>query len=199
MPTVTQIEDALRTWVLDALIGTPAEGNVIFHGAGQPRPARPYADVDLGSIEQRGRDEWRGIDLDGLREVVGQRSVRATIQVYGDDAMELAERVRSDLWLETVTDELRTEGVAFWRAEPVLDLTVEIETAMEPRAAFDVLFGIAHAKTEDVGYINCVEGTGTYTGPGGDLAFEDDFAVCVNLLTIDGDPVTIDGDPISVP
>jgi hypothetical protein len=200
MPTVTQVEDALRPWVLGALVGSPAEGNVIFSAQGRARPARPYADIDLATIEQRGRDERRGVDEDGIREVVGQRAVRVTIQLYGDDAMELAERVRSDLWLETVTDPLRAAGIAFWSAEPVLDLTTEIETALEPRAAFEALFGIARAKSEDVGFINCVEGTATYLAPDGSTAIEYDYEACgpSEFLTVDNVPVTVDGDPITV-
>lgn len=167
MPTVTQIKAALRTWAINAVDGTGAEGRVIFVDQGQPRPARPYLDVKVNGIETRGRDELRPIDDDGLRDVVGVRAVRATINAYGPDALELAERTRSALWLENTTDLLRAAGISFWRAEPTLDITTEIDTSIEPRAVFEALFGVASVQTENVGAIECVEGEGTYIAPDG--------------------------------
>lgn len=198
MPTVTQIEDGLRAWVLAAISDVVGD-RVIFADQGEARPERPYADVDVGAIEQRGRDEWRGVDADGLRDVTGPRAVRVTVQVYGPDAMELAERARAALWRETVGDTLRSAGIVFYNAEPVLDITTEIETDLEPRAAFDALFGVASLQTENVGVIECVEGTGTYRNADGSLALVVPFDVCATdaTLTEDGEPLTEDGEPLT--
>ncbi len=198
MPTVVQIEDALRTWVLDALSSGPVGERVIIAEQGKPRPERPYADIDIQGIAQRGRDEWRPVDADGLRQVVGQRVARATVQLYGDDAVQLAEEARAELWLETVTDKLSTAGLAFLTAEDVLDITGSIATAIEERGAFDVRFSLASVQTENVGTIDSVEGTGTYLKPNGEVAAVDEFdtAEVGSFMTEGGVPMTEGGVPM---
>jgi hypothetical protein len=197
---VEAVEDALRGWVLSALEPDVGE-RVIFADQGQPRPERPYADISIDAIETRGRDDQRPIDEDGLRDVVGVRALRATVRCFGDNALGLAETARSALWLEPILDELRVAGLAFWRAEPALDITTEIDTALEPRAAFEALFGVAALQNENVGIIECVEGTGTYKDAAGTIVREQDYGTCVPdalLLTIGGEPITLDGEPITV-
>lgn len=197
MPTVAQVEDALRTWVKNAAgLGE----RVIMADQGHARPQRPYADVKVNAMESRGRDEQRPIDDDGEREVVGVRAVRATIRTFGANALELSEKIRSALWLETVTDLLRAAGVSFWTAQPSLDLTTAIETSLEPRAVFEALFGVASMQTENVGIIECVEGEGTFLDVAGTTVATMEYGVCVDdeTLLIDGEPVTIDGEPITL-
>lgn len=163
MPTVVQLENALRAWVLSAMDDAYPDEQIIIADQGQPRPERPYGDIRIDAIESRGRDEQRPVDDYGDRDVVGVRAVRVTVQFYGPGAVQLAERARSALYLETVTDVLSAAGVAFWSAMPVLNLPIEIETEIEPRAAFDVVFGVASVQSEDVGLIETVEGTGTFS------------------------------------
>lgn len=196
-PTVTGIETAIHAWVRDAVAAITER--VIIADQGRSRPERPYADVKLAAIQRRGIDENGAVDGNGDREVSGVRMLRVTVRTFGDEAMQMASDARDALGKETVRDALCAAGLSFWNMADALDISAEIETAIERRSTFDAFFGIASRVTENVGLIQCVEIEGEYAKPDGET-IEDEFdAVCDDdLLTIDGGTVTVDGEAVTV-
>lgn len=172
---IASVKTALRKWVELALVGTAAEGHAVLSRQGGPRPARPYAMVGIDSVQMRGRDEKRDIDAAGERDVVGPRVVTATVQVFGANALGLAEGLRATLTLDAVRALLRSEGVSFLAAEAVQDITIALETDFEERAAFEVRVAYASSQTESVGWIAHVEVAGRYRDPSGTTIIDDGF------------------------
>ena len=179
MPTVIEIQNALRDWVVDA-VGVSAVGQrVIFAEQGAPKPARPYVDIHIPGLASRGQDEKQATDVAGVRKVVGIRTATVTIQAYGPGAMQIAMTVRDALGKETVTDKLHAAGLSFWQAQQVSNLTTNIEAQFEERAAFEATFGLAAVSTETVGVIETVEGTATYKRPDDSTARVQNYTVTI--------------------
>ncbi|MFH0902141.1 MAG: hypothetical protein V2A73_16035 [Pseudomonadota bacterium] len=180
MPTMTQINAALRAWVETALVGTDAAGRTIFNRQGKPRPERPYADISIDSIRAVGQDERRPIDDDGDRGVVGTRIAAVTVQTYGADALGLAETIRSALSLKTVLTALRAEELVFLASESVQDITALLATDYEERATFEARFAFVSDQTENVGWIEAVEGSYEYEDIDGTTALDGTFSVDIS-------------------
>ncbi|HXK36155.1 MAG TPA: hypothetical protein VJ553_01065 [Candidatus Paceibacterota bacterium] len=177
MPTMTQIKSALWDWIETAVVGTDAAGRTIFDSQGKPRPERPYADISIDSIASIGPDERRPIDDDGDRRITGTRIARVMVQTYGTDALQLAETIRSSLMLKAVLSALRIAGLVFLATENVQDITALLDTDYEERAAVEVRFAFVSDQTENVGWIETVEGEYSYEKPDGTVVLEDDFSV----------------------
>lgn len=179
-------QNALRAWATRAVRDTPVGGNaiqVIFAAQGAPRPGRPYVTIDIGSIVSRGRDERQGVDADGERHVVGQRTMVTTIQTHwpaddnAGDALGLAEQVRSALWLDEVQGALRAAGLSFLGAEPIQGVAVPLETGFEDRGVFVARFGFKSDQTENVGFIDDVLVDAEYQNEAEETVLEEDFWV----------------------
>jgi len=155
--------EALRQWVADRT-GLTA----IWQHPNAPRPARPYASLQVTSSARVGLPYTTPPATDGAAEVQAQREVTISIQVHeaADTAdpraaLERAESLRDSLELPGVRDSLAANGWALRDTELLSDTPELVDTAWEPRATFDVRFGHTVTQSDDVGLIESAEITGT--------------------------------------
>jgi len=109
----------------------------------------------------------------------GQRRFTIAIRSYVTpedqnfyDAQNLLIKLQDSLEDVTRRTELINAGLAVWNSNAILDTTVELESGFEPRAQFDIEFGIASNRDADLGQISSTEITGTIDG-----TEEDSFTV----------------------
>ena len=157
--------DAIRQWVADQT-GLPA----IWLNPNAPRPARPYATLQVTNSARVGRP-WTGqVDAEGMAQVAFDRDVTISVQVYGSSSSEsrqafgIAEDLRDSLELTSVRAGLADEGWSFRGVELLTDAPELLDTTWEPRAVFDVRFGTRKALIDDLGLIETAEITGTVSG-----------------------------------
>lgn len=131
------LQEALRAWLVGAGAGT-----VIFADQDGDRPALPYLTVKV-----RLSDLVHGGDAvhyrDDLSVVgVGERRGAATVQAFGEAAIEALEEAVSLLPLPTAQATLVAAGVTVEPTGGLLDLTGVIDSHSEARAArdFDLLY-----------------------------------------------------------
>ena len=158
--------DALRQWVADQT-GLVA----IWMHPDAPRPARPYAALQITNSERIGR-AWTGpVDAEGMAQVTFDRDVTISVQVYGSSAntdprsaFVIAEGLRDSLELISVRETLANNGWSFRGVELLTDAPELLDTTWEPRAVFDARFGTRKALIDDLGLIETAGITGTVAG-----------------------------------
>lgn len=94
----------------------------------------------------------------------GQRKMSVSFHCYGvekEDALSLMALWQGSLELNSVQESLRRAGVAVWTIGNVADLSSLLNTGFEARAQMDCSFGIASNLTEDQGYIQTIDITGS--------------------------------------
>jgi len=154
------VTDALRQWVADQ-----TELTTIWMHPDAPRPARPYAALQITSSERIGR-AWTGpVDEEGMAQVTFDRDVTVSVQIYGSrQAFGIAEDLRDSLELTSVRAGLADDGWSFRGVELLTDAPELLDTTWEPRAVFDVRFGTSKELMDDLGLIETAEITGTVAG-----------------------------------
>ena len=128
--------DALRQWVADQ-----TELTAIWMHPDAPRPARPYAALQITNSERIGR-AWTGApDTDGNAPIEFDRDVTISVQVYGSSAntdprqaFGIAEELRDSLELISVRETLASNGWSFRGVELLTDAPELLDTTWEPRA-----------------------------------------------------------------
>lgn len=110
--------------------------------------------------------------LGGVRLVGGHRECTVDVNVFGPTALARAEAVRSALQLLAPLSKLRAAGLAPYAASEVRDLTGLLETERQPRAQFDVRFGLTSFTPEYVGAIESVELREIYSEADGTVAYD---------------------------
>ena len=158
--------DALRQWVGDQT-GLVA----IWMHPDAPRPARPYAALQITNSERIGR-AWTGApDTDGNAPIEFDQDVTISVQVYGSSAntdprqaFVIAEELRDSLELIGVRETLANNGWSFRGVELLTDAPELLDTTWEPRAVFDARFGTRKELIDDLGLIETAGITGTVAG-----------------------------------
>ncbi len=101
----------------------------------------------------------------------GQRQFTMAIRCYGNpedkqyyDAQNKLVQLQDSLEDEVRRVDLTSAGLSVWFSTDILDIAELLETGFEPRAQFDIIFGIASNRAADLGAIEKTEITGTYDG-----------------------------------
>lgn len=130
-----------------------------------PRPAYPYATVQIDSAIKWSSDETRGTDGEGITAMGGQRRATVSVNFYGKNPMDEIGKAINALGTESVRAAFRDSGFAVWVENPGQNLTGLLETRNEPRAFFDLFIGFAENFEDDTGLIEKVENlTGEVSG-----------------------------------
>lgn len=147
--------DAIRQWVADRTGLT-----TIWLHPDAPRPARPFASVQVLSSPRLGEPHIDWPDVDGIAEVAGQTETTFSIQIYeaADNpdprgALQRAIALRDSLDLPSVRAFFRENQWAFRAVELLTDTPQLLGTSWEPRATFDVRFGATSVQSDDLGII----------------------------------------------
>jgi len=180
------VTDALRQWVADQT-GLAA----IWMHPDAPRPARPYAALQVTNSERIGR-AWTGAPgTDGNAPIEFDRDVTVSVQIYGSSASHdprqafgIAEDLRDSLELTSVRAGLAEDGWSFRGVELLTDAPELLDTTWEPRAVFDVRFGTRKALVDDLGLIETVEVTGMFNGVGPE-------ETSLSLLQVSSSPLSL--------
>ena len=158
--------DAIRQWVADKS-GLTA----IWLHPNAPRPAKPYAGLQVLSVQRVGRAYYGPVNAEGVSAVAFDREAVVSINIYEStetpdprSALERASDLRDTLELRSVRDTLASNGWSLRAVELLTDAPELLDTTWEPRAVFDVRFGTRKSLLDDLGIIETAEITGTVSG-----------------------------------
>lgn len=163
MIDITAIEDALVSWV------SAASGILtILSQPNAPRPNQQYALIHIANTVPYGVQEKRStllgdksidIDYSNMEELF------VSINVYkGNDAYQVATKIKDSLGLVTVTEALYASGLGYLRATGVQDVHSEINKQWEKRGQFDVFFSVRSLDSENIESIQKVQITNNIDG-----------------------------------
>lgn len=169
--------DALRNWVANQTGLT-----TIWMNPNAPRPAKPYATIQLISSPDIGLPYTSEPDDTGSGTIRIQREVTVSVQIYEEvtnndprAAYLRAIALRDSLYLPSVRDTLATDGWGLRGIDLLADTPQQVGDGWEPRATFDARFGVAVDQTDDLGLIETAEITGTVES--GDESITDTYTV----------------------
>ena len=155
--------EALRLWV-ETITGFTS----IWLNQNTPRPARPYATLHIMNQRQVGQPYTGPITALGVATIQAQYEITVSIQIYGSStaadprtAINAAYALRQSLDRPSIRESLGIAGWAFRAEEQIADVPEMLDSAWEPRAFFDAVFGMTVEQTDNLGYVETVEVTGT--------------------------------------
>ena len=162
MLNITNIEDALVTWVED-VSGLTA---VIAHPNAR-RPETPYVLINIIQSTPIGIEEHEdallvddSIDI----EYSNVDDIFVSINTYYAGAYQLATKLKDSLARVTITDDLFAAGLGYSRATTVNDIPEEIDKKWEQRGQFDCFFFTRSLDSENIETIQKVEITNELDG-----------------------------------
>ncbi len=133
------------------------------------KPDDSHFQYRMTSIVKVGEDYVGRPNDNGLASVYGNRDFTCQIQGFGAGTVEKAEVLRDSLSNPIVHNTLRESKIIVFDSTPVVDITGLDETEFEERSSFDVFMRSEMVLSGvDVGKIEIVNGTATYTQPGKD-------------------------------
>lgn len=183
-----RIEDAIWDWVHDS--SGLSEDSVIWGEQDTNQPIYPYASIQrLGGTSRVGGSDARVQNTDLNRSVgqeveirtQGPRTFTLSIKVHvgpvdddGDDivvdpenhAQAIMSSIEAQLEVESTRAGFNAIGLAMIQANPVLNISAEMNGQWVSRMQMDVEFMVQSCVTERLGYIDRATGTGTVTDPG---------------------------------
>lgn len=128
---------------------------VIWADQASPRPARPYGSLKVisGPVKLGGQDNLRQDPVTGALLLNGPRQITVSMNVYGEEAMDILSTVRDSLDDPSVIDELDAQGLSVSEDGSVQNLTEALETHFETRAQMDVIFMLQEERATAVGTV----------------------------------------------
>lgn len=152
------MSDAIRDWV-----ETETGLTTIWLHPNAPRPDRPYAGLQIISSTRLGEPVRGPVNDEGESELEMQREIVVSVNIYESadnpdprSAFNRATDLRDSLDAVTVLEDLSADGWAYRGAELLTDTPQALETGWEPRATFDVRFGITKTRLDDLGLVERV-------------------------------------------
>lgn len=134
---------------------------IIFANQNAPRPSYPFMTMHILSKEENEHaDIPRPNDL-GVTTISKTKNFTVSVQSFGPGSLDIMDDLRRTLEKVTVTQDLRSDGIAFIRVvSGVNDLSDTVDTEFEERAGMDVQFRTTAIVTDTVGVIESVDVTG---------------------------------------
>lgn len=159
----SNVEAALVRWIERVLEFD--DGKVIWERQGVPQPRYPYASLLRTAVTtEGGSDESRSTDAGGtyITQYRNNRAFTLTVQCHtdrdcgpDDDAMALAERLRSSLYQSP--PELEEACIAVVRDEPIQDVSTVLNADWISRSALDIRFRVTALEEVESTYIETVQ------------------------------------------
>ena len=177
----------LRSLMID-LLGIDAQ-SVYWANQSAPKGALPVATLRLYSIAQKAMAEDRGVDEADRLDLQLPQAAVLEVQIFdesGGDPVGRLETLLLKLETPTVADRCHAAGVAFFAAEPVLDITGLLADGKtyEPRAAVDLHIRFNGRIKDSPGIIEKVEITAKAKKP---EKPKEVYAMEVEVAEVDGD------------
>ena len=148
------VEPAIRNLVMSA----SGLDRVIYSHPNAPRPEMPYATINKLSTSQV-IDDWQSFNLmSRIMHLYGIRTMRYSVTVYGDDAVDIANAMQSRLFLQNNRETLYNEAnTSILDCMAVTNDYQLVNSHYEERAIVDIIFNVVFENgevTEDVGYFD---------------------------------------------
>ena len=177
----------LRSLMID-LLGIDAQ-SVYWANQSAPKGTLPVATLRLYSIAQEAMTEDRGVDAADRLDLQLPQAAVLEVQIFdesGGDPVGRLETLLLKLETPTVADRCHAAGVAFFAAEPVLDITGLLADGKtyEPRAAVDLHIRFNGRIKDSPGIIEKVEITAKAKKP---EKPKEVYAMEVEVAEVDGD------------
>ena len=177
----------LRSLMID-LLGIDAQ-SVYWANQSAPKGALPVATLRLYSIGQEAMAEDRGVDEADRLDLQLPQAAVLEVQIFdesGGDPVGRLETLLLKLETPTVADRCHAAGVAFFAAEPVLDITGLLADGKtyEPRAAVDLHIRFNGRIKDSPSIIEKVEITAKAKKP---EKLKEVYAMEVEVAEVDGD------------
>lgn len=177
----------LRSLMID-LLGIDAQ-SVYWANQSAPKGALPVTTLRLYSIAQEAMAEDRGVDEADRLDLQLPQAAVLEVQIFdesGGDPVGRLETLLLKLETPTVADRCHAAGVAFFAAEPVLDITGLLADGKtyEPRAAVDLHIRFNGRIKDSPGTIEKVEITAKAKKP---EKLKEVYAMEVEVAEVDGD------------
>lgn len=151
-PTKDQIYSLLFNWIKDTTGLTVIKAN-----QKGPRPARPYASLNfINPSDALGDVQW-SINGDKTVSSEGMYKAVASINVFGENAVDTLAKLRNSLDRPDVVELFAAANVTHLDSGQVNDLTALQETAYEERGQLDLTVAFVDGSEVDVGTIEHVE------------------------------------------
>jgi len=161
-------------------IQTPIQVLSYAEDQASPRMNYPFATFKVLSVSPVAWDQYEPVDpVSGIQNIGGWRRVAVRFQYFGDNFMSEMLKAFQSLQKREVISYFSTRGMVINEKGSVQNLSEMLETKWDPRASFDVFFGIAENMSDKVGVIETVVMEGEFSG-GGEI--------------IDVGPITVTGD-----
>jgi hypothetical protein len=155
-PLETKVRDVLETIV---------PGTLIRMNQNKPRQQLPYTAWMINGSRAEGMDEYSAPKDSGEQTVSGNREFTLTIQHYSENGpVEFLQNIRDKLSLVSVMDAFLVRGISAYSATKVDDISMKLETQIEPRATMDVFCRYRSSIIDMVGVIETANITGTDDG-----------------------------------
>ena len=159
----------------------PLGYEVIFYYPNAPRPKSPYVSLYVMNIITVNQDyTYPNTSITGEIQMKGDRQFTLQIQAYGNDPLTVVENLRTSLQKQSVLDTLRSNGIVFYQALSVNDITNLIDSQYEKRAQLDVLMGIGQTYSDNLGFFDEVEIEQEYLSADSTIVYADDIVITVN-------------------
>lgn len=148
-----------------ALVAALAGGErVIWADQNSPRPAMPYWTIKLNNLPMVGSAEYgQGVTNTGRQTIWRTNQATLEVQRFGADSEVACHSMRSDMDRMTVREAWGLKSIACYDSGPVNNLAIRLDnSAIEPRAGFDMFLRFGSAVMDRVGIIETVVTTGGY-------------------------------------
>jgi hypothetical protein len=171
----TTVKLNLYQWMITVV---PSGMPVIFWEPNAPNPSAPYVTMYLNSIVSVNQD-WTAADADasGVVDMKGDRQFTLQVNAYGGDPLTVLENIRTSLQKQTVLDTLRANGIAFYQAVNIADITELVDSQWERRGSLDILFGIGQIYTDAPGYFDELELQQIYEDATGSIVYDETITI----------------------
>ena len=163
--TVAQFKTAVWTFISSQVISLVPNNRVVWMEQGSPRPKLPYVGLKIiAGPRSYGDDDMRQT-APGIYSIEGQRALTVSVNIFGDNAEEIAAVITNAMSKPSAQEALAAEFVSILTNTAPQNVSVPLETKFENRIQFDIDFGCVMATTDDVGFI---EQTGIVNTTSGD-------------------------------
>jgi hypothetical protein len=154
MATKAEVYQVVFDWL-------KAESGLVVIKANQaaPRPARPYASLNFlnPALRLGGQDQQEMNEATDEVVTSGMRSAVASINIFGENAIDTLARVRDSLDRPDVIEQFSEVDVAVIDDSAIRDLTALQETIYEERGQLDLTVAFVSESEVDVSTIEKVE------------------------------------------
>jgi hypothetical protein len=145
--------DALHDWAKKV-----SGIQTIWFNQRAPRPKPPYVGLNIIAGPRKVGDDNLRQDVSGVFYIAGMRYFTLSVNVYGENANEIAQNLVDSLDMPSIQELLRNSDIAIVSTSEVRVLDQLLETDVEGRSQFDFQFASSINKVDDgVGYIDKVE------------------------------------------